>query len=160
MKKVETLNNLKKILSRLKKKGKKIVFTNGCFDIIHVGHVRYLKQAKGCGDILVIAVNSDSSVRMLKGKNRPLVALKDRLEVLSALEFVDYVVVFSEETPARVIETLRPDILVKGSDYRLNEIVGRDFVESTGGKVVTIPLVKGKSTTALINKIVSTCKKL
>lgn len=158
IKKLKTLKNLKMILQKLKKQRKKIVFTNGCFDILHVGHVRYLRKAKAYGDILVVGVNNDSSVKKIKGKNRPLVLLQDRLEVLAALECIDYLVRFSETTPANLIKTLKPDILVKGSDYRLNEIVGRDFVESTGGKVVTIPLVKNKSTTAFIKKIARTFK--
>ncbi len=158
IKKVKTLENLKVISQKLKKQRKKIVFTNGCFDILHVGHVRYLRKAKAYGDILVVGVNNDSSVRKIKGKSRPLVVLQDRLEVLAALECIDYLVTFSETTPAKVIQVLKPDILVKGSDYKLDEIVGRDFVESTGGRVVTIPLVKNKSTTAFIKKIARSFK--
>ncbi len=141
------------MLNKLKKKKKKVVFTNGCFDLLHYGHIQYLKKAKALGDILVVGLNSDSSVKKLKGTGRPLVPEKERAEILSALEFVDYVTIFSEETPANLIRQVKPDILVKGGDYSLDEIVGRDFVQSCGGKVVTIPLVKGKSTTGLIRKI-------
>ncbi len=153
IKKLKRLNRLTEILKIWKKEGKKIVFTNGCFDILHIGHIRYLKKSKTYGDILVVGVNSNSSVKKIKGEGRPITPIRDRVEILAALEFIDYLVIFSQTTPARVIETLRPDVLVKGSDYKLNEIVGKDFVESTGGKVINIPLVKGKSTTALIKKI-------
>jgi len=151
--KIKKISELKKILDELGKKNKKIVFTNGCFDLLHRGHIRYLKKAKEKGDLLIVGLNSDSSVRKLKGKGRPFVPEKERAEILSALEFVDYVIVFSEDTPANLIGQVKPDILVKGSDYSLNQIVGKDFVQSCGGKVITMPLVKGKSTTALIRKI-------
>jgi D-beta-D-heptose 7-phosphate kinase/D-beta-D-heptose 1-phosphate adenosyltransferase len=151
--KIKKLSELKIMLNKLKKKKKKVVFTNGCFDLLHYGHIQYLKKAKALGDILVVGLNSDSSVKKLKGTGRPLVPEKERAEILSALEFVDYVTIFSEETPANLIRQVKPDILVKGGDYSLDEIVGRDFVQSCGGKVVTIPLVKGKSTTGLIRKI-------
>lgn len=147
--KLKTRVQLKRILNNIRAMGKKVVFTNGCFDLIHVGHIRYLSKARRLGDILVVAVNSDSSVRRLKGKNRPIMPQKDRLEIVAALGCVDYVVLFGEETPAKLIEYLEPDILVKGADYKLSEIVGRECV----GKVITIPLVKNRSTTRLIKTI-------
>ncbi|MCC8051379.1 MAG: D-glycero-beta-D-manno-heptose 1-phosphate adenylyltransferase [Clostridiales bacterium] len=133
--------------------GKKIVFTNGCFDILHVGHISYLKKAKEMGDVLVVGVNSDESVRRLKGSSRPVNTLEDRMELLAALECVDYVVSFSEDTPYNLIQQIRPDVLVKGDDYKMDEIVGADVVAGYGGIVKTIPLVAGKSTTGIINKI-------
>lgn len=144
--------SLKKLLSLRKswKRGEKtVVFTNGCFDLLHSGHVEILGKAKKLGDLLVVGLNSDSSVRKLKGPKRPLNPVKARAAVLLGLKAVDYVVVFSEETPSLLIEKIRPDILVKGADYRKDEIVGRHFA----GKVVRIPLKKGFSTTALIKKI-------
>lgn len=136
--------------SYLKKfKDKKTVFTNGCFDILHLGHVRYLQKAKRFGDILIVAVNSDSSVRRLKGKGRPIMPQKDRMEILAALECVDYVVLFNELTPAKIIRDIKPDILVKGADYKPDEIVGRQFVK----ELRTIPLVRGRSTSDIICKI-------
>lgn len=139
---------LARILDEIRGK-KRIVFTNGCFDILHVGHVRLLAKAKKCGDVLVVAVNSDSSVRQLKGQKRPLVPEKLRVELLSALSAVDYITLFSESTPLKTIQMFRPHILIKGGDYSYNEIVGRKDVE----KVVRFPLVKGFSTTTLIQKI-------
>lgn len=154
--KVKNLSELQKIIARLKAKGKKIVFTNGCFDLLHYGHVKYLQDAKKKGDILVVAVNSDISVKGIKGNNRPMVRQKDRLRIIAALESVDYVVLFNEDAPLRVIESLRPDILVKGADWNRNKIVGSDFVLGYKGKVCAIKLVKGRSTTNLINKIAKT----
>ena len=136
-----------------RKDGKHVVFTNGCFDLLHVGHVRYLQEARRLGDFLVVAVNSDRSVTKLKGESRPVQAEQDRLEILAALECVDYVTLFEEETPQRIIELLQPDVLVKGGDWPKEKIVGREVVESRGGKVVTIPYVEGASTTRLIEKI-------
>ena len=133
---------------------KTIVFTNGCFDILHVGHVTYLEAAKNLGDALVVGVNSDASVRRLKGKSRPINPEKDRAAVLSALRCVDFVVLFEEDTPLRIITALKPNVLVKGGDYTPDTIVGADVVRSGGGSVVTIPLVAGKSTTAIAEKIV------
>lgn len=141
---------LKRIVDKLKKSGKKIVFTNGCFDLIHAGHVKVFEKAKALGDVLIVGLNSDSSVKRLKGANRPLVNEKSRAYVISALRPVDYVTLFSEDTPAELIAMLKPDILVKGGDYKINEIVGRNDVK----KVVRVPLLKGHSTTELIKKIV------
>lgn len=147
--KIVTKTRLRNILQNLRKNNKKIVFTNGCFDLIHVGHVKYLQKAKKSGDILIIAVNSDRSVRKLKGKGRPIMSQKDRLEILASLECVDYVILFDELTPARIIRYIKPDILIKGADYKINDIVGRNIVE----KVKTVQLVKGRSTTSIIRKI-------
>lgn len=152
--KIKNLNTLKKIILKLKRRGKRIVFTNGCFDLLHYGHVKYLEDAKSKGDILVVAINSDSSVKQIKGNNRPIVNEKDRLGLIAALESVDYVVVFKEETPLEVIKELKPDILVKGADWNKYNIVGRDFVLSYGGMVSTVKLLKGRSSTNLIKKIV------
>ena len=137
----------------LKKDGKIIVFTNGCFDILHVGHIDLLEKAKSRGDVLIVGLNSDESVRCLKGEKRPINSEKDRAEVLAALESVDFVVIFLEDTPAEIIAEIRPQILVKGGDYHIGNIVGRETVESDGGRVVVIPLYEGKSTTGLIEKI-------
>ncbi len=141
------------ISAKLRKSGKKIVFTNGCFDILHAGHVRYLRQAKALGDILIVALNTDASVRRLKGPDRPVCGQEDRAEVLAALESVDYVTFFGEATPLEAIRATRPHFLVKGGDWKRQTIVGWDFVESYGGKVKSLTLVKGRSTTNLIKKI-------
>ena len=146
-------NILSEILSKIKRDGKKIVFTNGCFDIIHRGHVEYLKKAKSLGDILVIGINSDSSVKRIKGEKRPINNQIDRAVILSSFFFVDFVTIFDEETPLNLIEKLLPDVLVKGSDWPIESIVGRDIVEKNGGKVVTIDYLKGYSTSNLIEKI-------
>ncbi len=131
---------------------RKIVFTNGCFDILHVGHIRYLKEAKSLGDILVVGVNTDNSVKKLKGPARPIQNENDRAEILSSLESVDFVVLFSEETPEKLIHSVRPDILVKGGDWKIQDIVGSDFVLSYGGEVRSLQFVNGKSTTSIIEK--------
>lgn len=131
----------------------KIVFTNGCFDVLHFGHVHYLLQAKALGDILVVGLNSDDSVRRLKGPSRPINGEKERAFVLAALACVDYVVVFEEDTPKELIETVRPDVLVKGGDYALNQIVGADFVTQNGGSVTTLPFVEGFSSTRIIEQL-------
>lgn len=146
--KIVSRSVLVKILNRCRNK-KKIVFTNGCFDLLHIGHVRLLEKAKRLGDILVIGLNSDRSVRKLKGNGRPLIQEKMRAEVLSSLSCVDYITIFSEETPAKLIGDVKPDVLVKGSDYQKVNIVGNDIAK----KVVRFPLVKNFSTTALIQKI-------
>ena len=144
---------LSKICKELHAKNKKIVFTNGCFDILHAGHVTYLQSARELGDILIIGLNDDESVRRLKGSDRPLNNEQDRATVLSALRAVDYVVLFHEDTPYELIQTIIPNVLVKGGDYTYDTIVGADIVSRAGGEVVTIPLVPGKSTTNIINKI-------
>jgi rfaE bifunctional protein nucleotidyltransferase chain/domain len=152
-KKILNQKKLAQVLARARAKGKKIVFTNGCLDIIHVGHVKYLASAKRLGDILVMGLNSDKSVRKLKGPSRPINAEKDRATVLAALESVDFVTAFGEDTPEKLIKMLRPDILVKGGDWKIKDIVGGDFVKSRGGKVISIPFVKGRSTSSVIMKI-------
>jgi D-beta-D-heptose 7-phosphate kinase/D-beta-D-heptose 1-phosphate adenosyltransferase len=147
--------SLKEKITDFKAQSKKIVFTNGCFDIIHSGHIYYLGEAKKAGDILIIGLNSDNSVRRLKGNDRPINNESDRAMVLDALKFVDYVTIFEEDTPYELIKLLQPDILVKGGDYNADEIVGADIVRENGGEVLIIPYVKGKSTTELIKKIKS-----
>lgn len=144
---------LKEILSKLKEQGKKVVFTNGCFDILHSGHVNYLSKAKQLGDYLVIGLNTDASVRRLKGSERPINHQEDRAIVLSALKAVDFVCYFDEDTPLELIEEISPDYLVKGGDYTLETVVGADFVINNGGEVFLIPLVEGKSTTSIIKKM-------
>lgn len=131
----------------------RIVFTNGCFDILHIGHIRYMQEAARMGDILVIGLNSDASVKQLKGPERPVNSEEDRAELLCALGFVDYVTIFDEDTPWELIRKIQPDVLVKGGDYKLDQVVGRDIVEGRGGELVLIPLVEGKSTTRLLDKI-------
>ncbi len=150
--KIKSPKALKPLLRQLQKEGKKVVFTNGCFDILHIGHVRYLSKAKACGDILVVALNSDRSVRRVKGKNRPIVSENDRAEVIASLQFTDFVTFFKEDTPYNVISGLQPDLLVKGGDWKKDQIIGSDIVLKRGGKVKTIHYVKGKSTTHIISK--------
>jgi rfaE bifunctional protein nucleotidyltransferase chain/domain len=133
---------------------KKVVFTNGCFDLIHAGHVDYLQKAKALGDILVVGLNSDDSVRRIKGDRRPIIPQGMRAKVLSALKPVDYVVIFEEDTPLRLIEAIRPDVLVKGGDWEPERIVGKDLVESYGGRVVTVPVEFEISTTSIVERIV------
>lgn len=151
--KIKTHAALKNIIAALHKKKKRIVFTNGCFDILHVGHVEYLSRARKMGDALVIGLNSDRSVRAIKGKTRPINSQADRAKVLAALYFVDYITIFEDPTPERLIRLLKPDVLVKGADWKVKDIIGNDFVMSYGGKVARIPFVKGYSTTSVINKI-------
>lgn len=151
--KIATTEEALEWVSRWQDNGQEVVFTNGCFDILHLGHVDYLEKARGLGDRLVVGVNTDLSISRIKGPDRPVVVEYGRARVLAALEFVDLVVFFEEDTPIRLIEMLRPDILVKGDDYTVQTIVGADFVIKRGGRVETIPLVKGYSTTALIQKI-------
>lgn len=145
-------NEILEILKRERQKKNKIVFTNGCFDLLHVGHVRYLQEAKKLGNFLVVALNTDTSVQKLKGPQRPIQNEKDRAEILAALECVDATVLFNEDTPAEIIQQIRPDILVKGGDWKIEQIVGADFVQSYGGTVKSLRFVDGKSTTSLIEK--------
>jgi len=153
-KKIQSIARLQRIVGNLKRQGKKVVFTNGCFDILHVGHVRYLSKARKMGDLLIVGLNTDRSVRTIKGEQRPIVSERERAEVLAALAIVDYVVLFDEPDPLRLITALKPDILVKGADWEKDEIVGRDVVEKGGGKVIRIPLVPGSSSTNLIDRII------
>lgn len=151
--KIKSLPEIVEIRNRLRQSRKKVVFTNGVFDLLHRGHVEYLEKARSLGDVLILGLNSDASVKMVKGSWRPLVNQEDRAVVLAGLSSVDYVCFFNEEIPLAIISALRPDILVKGGDYLLDEIIGRDVVESSGGKVVTIPLTPGKSTTEVMKRI-------
>lgn len=153
VKKITSLTRLKPKIAGLKKAGKKIVFTNGCFDLLHYGHVMYLEKAKAKGDILIVALNSDSSVRRIKGSKRPVVKQNDRARVIAGLESVDFVTIFSEDTPLKAIKALKPDIIVKGSDWAKKGIVGKDTVTAYGGRAVTIPLAGGRSTTDIINRV-------
>ena len=139
--------------ARLRDVGRKLVFTNGVFDILHVGHVRYLQQARELGDALVVAINSDASARQLKGEGRPLTTENDRAEILAALACVDYVTVFDDLSPRSLIASLLPDVLVKGGDYALDQIHGREEVKSAGGRVVSLPFVEGISTTGILSRI-------
>lgn len=149
-----TVVELQEKLSPLRGKSK-IVFTNGCFDILHVGHVRYLQQAKSLGDLLVIGLNADASVKRLKGPDRPIQSQADRAEVLCALNCVDFVCVFDQDTPYDLIKSIRPNILVKGGDWPVEKIIGSDVVLATGGKVQSLPFHEGRSTTKILEKILS-----
>ena len=153
MNKILDRNTLKNELDALGKKGKKIAFTNGCFDILHIGHVRYLREAKKTADILVLALNSDASVKKIKGEKRPLVPQNDRAEIMAALEFIDFVTIFDETTPLELINLLKPDVLIKGGDWAEDKVVGRDEIKKWGGKLTLIPEIKGKSTTSIVDKI-------
>ncbi len=151
--KILELSSYRILLKDLKKLGHKIVFTNGCFDILHLGHITYLEEAKAKGDILVVGLNSDDSVKRLKGPERPIKDEKSRASILAALSSVDVVIIFEDDTPISLIKAVQPDILVKGGDYKKEQIVGADFVERTGGQVVIIPFLEGHSSTDLINKL-------
>jgi rfaE bifunctional protein nucleotidyltransferase chain/domain len=153
MGKIVSQDELAQIAAREKRGGSCVVFTNGCFDLLHPGHVRCLADARALGDLLIVAVNSDRSVRGSKGTDRPLVPEQDRAEVLAALASVDYVTIFDEPTPRELIARVLPNILVKGADWALDQIAGREEVEAAGGKVVSIPLAPGYSTTNIVNKI-------
>ena len=151
--KIKSPSELAKRLKSLKKKGMSVVFTNGCFDILHKGHIKLLIKAKALGDILVVALNTDESVRKIKGNSRPINKQGDRAIVISALGAVDFVTFFNETTPQRVIKILSPDILIKGGDWKKSDIVGADYVRSKGGKVYSVGFVKGYSTSKLIDEI-------
>ena len=151
--KIKSLDVLSPLIAAEKKRGKQIVFTNGCFDLLHAGHVKYLQKARNLGDLLVLGLNSDASVRRLKGPKRPLIDQEERSHLLAALDCIDYVVIFEEDTPLELITALKPNILAKGGDYSLDGVVGRDFVESHGGRVELINFVDGKSTTNIIERI-------
>jgi D-beta-D-heptose 7-phosphate kinase / D-beta-D-heptose 1-phosphate adenosyltransferase len=154
--KIKNLDVLAHIVGQERSRGRKVVFTNGCFDLLHVGHVKYLQKARGLGDMLVVGLNSDSSVRRLKGERRPLIEESERAHILAALDCIDYVVLFDEDTPLRVIQSLTPDILVKGGDYSLDGVVGREVVEANGGRVELVQFVDGRSTSNIIDKILAT----
>jgi D-beta-D-heptose 7-phosphate kinase/D-beta-D-heptose 1-phosphate adenosyltransferase len=157
--KIKTREELRNIIGEMKTKGKKIIFTNGCFDLLHIGHIRYLEEAKVLGDILVVGVNSDVSVRGLKGPNRPILPQEERAEILSGLGCVDYVTIFDEPTPLNLISSLLPDVLVKGGDWTKEATVGWETVERTGGEVVILPFVEGSSTSHLIETILKRFQK-
>jgi D-beta-D-heptose 7-phosphate kinase/D-beta-D-heptose 1-phosphate adenosyltransferase len=157
--KIKTKEELRRIVEDLKKKGKRIVFTNGCFDLLHLGHIRYLEKAKSLGDILVVGVNSDRSVRNLKGPKRPILPQEERAEILSGLGCVDYITVFNEQTPFELISSLQPHILVKGGDWTKETTVGKDVVERSGGEVVILPFEEGSSTSNLIETILKRYEK-
>lgn len=151
--KIKTFEEIVLLRPVLRESGKRMVFTNGCFDILHVGHVRYLNRARALGDLLVVALNSDRSVRKIKGSPRPVVPEMERAEVLAALESVDFVFLFDDPTPQRIIDALVPDFLVKGSDWEISRVIGRDAVERSGGSVLTVPMVDGASTTDIIRRV-------
>ncbi|OPY13603.1 MAG: Bifunctional protein HldE [Syntrophus sp. PtaU1.Bin005] len=155
MDKILDWKNLKDNVDELRRQGKKIAFTNGCFDILHVGHTRYLRQAREKGDVLILALNSDASVRRIKGEKRPLIPQDERAELLSCLEFVDYVTLFDESTPLNLILYLKPDVLIKGGDWPEDQVVGRREVLSWGGTVSIIPEIPGASTTNIVDKILA-----
>lgn len=145
---------MKEAVGRVKREGKKVVFTNGCFDILHLGHIRYLHKAKNCGDYLVVGVNSDRSIKSIKGENRPVISEQARAELLAALCFVDGVVLFDEEDPLALIRHLRPQVLVKGADWEEADIIGADLITKQGGEVIRIPLIPHYSTSDIIRRIV------
>lgn len=150
---ISSINELHQLGSTLRAEGKRIVFTNGVFDILHAGHVTYLQAARDLGDVLIVGVNTDASVQRLKGPERPVNTLHDRLTVLSALRCVDHVIAFDDDTPLRIITALLPSVLVKGGDYTRDTVVGADVVEEHGGRVALIPLLEGRSTTGIINRV-------
>lgn len=152
--KVLSLEALIRVRQKLRQKGLRVVFTNGCFDILHVGHIRLFREAKKKGDILIAALNDDESVRRLKGPSRPVFTLAERLEILEAIEDIDYLTSFAEDTPQKIIASLLPDVLVKGGDWKPEEVVGRKEVEAAGGQVVIVPYQKGHSSSSIIRKVI------
>jgi D-beta-D-heptose 7-phosphate kinase/D-beta-D-heptose 1-phosphate adenosyltransferase len=157
--KIKKREELYRFIKDLKAEGKKIVFTNGCFDLLHVGHIRYLEKARSLGDILIVGVNSDQSVRTLKGADRPILPEEERMEILSGLWCVDYITLFDEPTPLELISSLLPHVLVKGGDWTKETTVGKEPVERSGGEVVIIPFVQGSSTSNLIETILKRYEK-
>ena len=157
--KIKKREDLLRTIKDLKAKGKRIVFTNGCFDLLHVGHIRYLEEAKTLGDILILGVNSDSSVRKLKGPERPILPVEERTEIISGLGCVDYITIFDELDPLALITSVQPNVLVKGGDWTKEQTVGIEVVERSGGEVVIIPFVKGASTSNLIETILKRYEK-
>ena len=148
-----SIGELDRIVAAARGTGRRIVFTNGCFDVLHRGHVEYLEEASRLGDLLIVGLNDDASVARLKGPSRPVNSLEDRAAVLTALSSVDYVIEFKEDTPLELIRRITPDVLVKGGDYRVEEIVGKELVEASGGQVVVLKEVPGKSTTAILRRL-------
>ncbi|NQT79721.1 MAG: adenylyltransferase/cytidyltransferase family protein [Candidatus Aminicenantes bacterium] len=157
-KKIQKPENLVKIRRQLKLEGKKVVFTNGCFDILQCGHIHLFREAKKRGDVFIVAVNDDASVKKIKGTSRPIFPLEERLEVLEAIEEINYLTFFSEETPQEIIALLLPDVLVKGGDWKPEEVVGKKEVEGAGGEVKIIPYLKGKSSSDIIDRIIHSVK--
>lgn len=153
MGKIKSFSEIKKISQRLKKEGKIIVFTNGCFDIIHPGHIKLLKKGKSIGDILIVGLNNDKSIIKLKGKKRPIIDEKGRAEIVSSFEMVDYLVLFGQETPEKLIKVILPHYILKGGDYKEDQVVGKEIVEKYGGKVIIFPLYKKYSTTKIIKRM-------
>jgi rfaE bifunctional protein nucleotidyltransferase chain/domain len=151
--KIKKLDELKELREEYRKEGKIVVFTNGCFDVLHSGHIHLFRKAKECGDILIVAVNDDRSVRSLKGAARPVFPLEERLEVLEAIQTIDHLISFAQATPRDLIQALLPDVLVKGGDWKPDEVVGREEVEGAGGKVVIIPYLPGRSSSEILKKI-------
>ncbi|MBJ6725936.1 bifunctional D-glycero-beta-D-manno-heptose-7-phosphate kinase/D-glycero-beta-D-manno-heptose 1-phosphate adenylyltransferase HldE [Geomesophilobacter sediminis] len=151
--KIKNLDVLSHLVAMERERGKKVVFTNGCFDLLHVGHVKYLQKARSFGDVLIVGLNSDASVKRLKGESRPLIVEAERAHILAALDCIDYVVLFEEDTPLRLIEALKPAVLVKGGDYTLDGVVGREVVEASGGRVELVEFVDGRSTSRIIDRI-------
>ena len=154
MNKIKSLRELIPIRRKLRREGQTVVFTNGCFDLLHGGHIRLFREAKRRGDVLVVALNTDASVRRIKGPLRPIFPLKERLEVLAAVADIDYLTWFSEETPRKTIAALLPDVLVKGGDWSPENVVGKAEVEGAGGRVVIVPYLKGRSSTSIIDRII------
>lgn len=157
-KKTKKLSELVNIREKLRIQKKKVVFTNGCFDLLHSGHIHLFREAKKWGDVLIVAVNDDASVNKIKGSSRPIFPLGERFEVLEAVEAIDYLTSFSEETPKKIIELLLPDVLVKGGDWKPEEVVGREEVEGAGGRVIIVPYLKGRSTSEIIDGIIRSVK--
>ena len=151
--KIQSVQALHRILKGRRASGRRVVFTNGCFDLLHVGHVRYLEKARAAGDLLVVALNSDRSVNRLKGRGRPVIPQQERAEILAALECVDYVVIFDEDTPREMIRRLLPDVLAKGADWPADQIVGRRIVESHGGRILSIDFEEGNSSSEILDRI-------
>jgi rfaE bifunctional protein nucleotidyltransferase chain/domain len=153
--KIDSVNTISQKVRELRESGKKVVFTNGCFDVLHAGHVDFLQRAKELGDVLVVAINTDSSVQRMKGCNRPIIPEDERAELLAGLSMVDFVFTFDEDTPLQAIIKVHPDVLVKGADWGINDIVGGAEIEGWGGKVLALPLIEGKSTTGIVERVVA-----
>jgi rfaE bifunctional protein nucleotidyltransferase chain/domain len=156
--KIHPLSKLVELRKSLRGEGQKVVFTNGCFDLLHSGHVHVFKEAKKLGDVLIVGVNDDRSIKAIKGDSRPIFPLAERMEILEAIQYIDYLVSFSEETPQKIISALLPDVLVKGEDWKRDEVVGREEVEGAGGKVVLVSLCEGQSTTTILERIIHAAK--
>ena len=153
--KLKNLDELTELAAQARQNGKSVVFTNGCFDILHRGHVHVLRQAKAAGDLLIVALNSDRSVQEIKGAHRPVLPESDRIELIGAMEMVDYVIIFDEPDPYKLIAAIKPDVLAKGGDWSAEKIIGADVVEQAGGRIVMIPYLKGFSTSEIIGRILN-----